>query len=54
MIYVVTFNCWDTECESFTVNASCIESAIMEAKEKANENSNRYYSDDSVLSVIRV
>ena len=55
MTYVVTFeNCEGFE--TYTVNASCIEIAIMDAKEMATETygSNFHYYDSDVLSVIRV
>lgn len=55
MRYVVTFeNCDDYE--SYTVNASCIEAAIMDAKDMASETygNDFYYHDSDVLSVIRV
>ena len=58
MRYVVTFEHPCGECESYTVNSSCIEIAIMDAKEKANEEHNHsgynFYNDSDVLSVIRV
>ena len=57
MAYIVTFDHWTGEHECFTVNSSCIEIAIMDAKEKANEkhnSSNDFYLDSNVVSVIRV
>lgn len=55
MRYVVTFeNCDDYE--SYTVNASCIELAVIYAKEMATETygGDFHYCDSDVLSVIRV
>ena len=37
MTYVVTFENYNRECECFVVNASYMELALMEAKEKAYE-----------------
>ena len=55
MTYVVTFENYNGECECFTVNASYMELAIMEAKEKANEKHGHHcYRDSDVLSVIRI
>ena len=58
MRYVVTFEHPCGEHESYTVSSSCVEVAIMDAKEKANENHNHtgynFYSDIDILSVIRV
>lgn len=55
MKYVVTFEHYNEECESFTVNAPYMELAIMEAKEKASEkHGHRCYGDSDVLSVVRV
>lgn len=55
MTYVVTFENCDGY-ESYTVNASCIELAIMVAKELATERygGNFYYCDSDILSIIRV
>ena len=55
MTYVVTFENYNGECECFTVNASYMELAIMEAKDKASEkHGHRCYGDSDVLSVIRI
>ena len=58
MTYVVTFGNWTGEHECFTVDASCVEIAIMDAQEKANEKHNHsgynFYGDSNVVSVIRV
>ena len=58
MTYVVTFDHWTGEHECFTVNASCVEIAIMDAKKAANEKHNHsgydFYGDSNVVSVIRV
>ena len=55
MVYVVTFENYD-EYESYSVSASCIESAIMNAKDMATERhgSDFCYYDSDVLSVIRI
>lgn len=55
MTYVVTFDNYE-EFETYTVNASCIELAIMGAKEMAVERygGDFHYCDSDVLSVIRV
>lgn len=55
MTYVVTFENYNRECECFVVNASYMELALMEAKEKAYEKHGyRCYGDSDVLSVIRI
>lgn len=55
MTYVVTFENSERY-ESYTVNASCVEAAIMDAKDMATETygNDFYYYDSDVLSVIRV
>jgi hypothetical protein len=55
MVYVVTFENYD-EYESYSVSASCIELAIMNAKDIATERhgSDFCYYDSDVLSVIRI
>lgn len=55
MVYVVTFENYDGY-ESYSVSASCIELAIMNAKEMASERYGKdfHYYDSDVLSVIRV
>lgn len=55
MRYVVTFENCDGY-ESYTVYASCVEAAIMDAKEAASElyGNDFIYHDSDVLSVIRV
>lgn len=55
MTYVVTFDNYDGECESFVVNVPYMELAIVTAKEKASEkHGHRCYGDSDVLSVIRI
>ena len=57
MAYVVTFEHWTGEHECFTVNSSCVEIAIIDAKEKAKEkhkSDSNFYYDCNVVSVIRV
>lgn len=56
MRYVVTFENYDGDYESVTIDAPYMEYAIMDAKEKINEkhSSSNYYSDCDVLSAIRV
>ena len=55
MTYVVTFENCD-EYESYFVSASCMELAIIYAKEMATERygSDFRYCDSDVLSIIRV
>lgn len=53
MKYVVTFEDYDYGAISFVVDAPYMEYAIMEAKERANEN-HYYYCDEDILSVIRM
>ena len=57
MRYVVTFDDCGERLDSIVVSASCVELAVMEAKEKANDmhsDVTNYYCDSDVLSVIRV
>lgn len=56
MAYVVTFEKGDGSHESFTVGSYCVELAIMDAKEKADEKYNHsgFYRDSDVFSIIRV
>ena len=54
MTYVVTFEDYKGNYESYTVNASCVEIAVMDANEKAYERKGSGYCDSDVLSVIRV
>lgn len=54
MTYVVTFEDCD-RCECYIVNASCVEIAVMDAKERVNEECGYHkYSDCDVISVIRI
>lgn len=55
MTYVVTFENCDGY-ESYTVGASCMELAVIYAKEMATERygGDFYYYDSDVLSIIRV
>lgn len=53
MRYVITFEDYDCGAVSFVIDAPYIGHAIMEAKEKANENAHNY-SDEDVLSVVRI
>lgn len=55
MTYVVTFENYNGDCECFVVNASYMELAIAEAKEKAaKKHGYRRYGDSDVLSAIRI
>lgn len=54
MTYVVTFENNDGYHHCVTVTASCVEIAVMEAKERINIGSPYYYCDSDILSVIRV